>query len=94
MATTDVLAGAIALIERGYCIGPNAVDAKGVAVKPCSRAALRARRSLRSPISRLRSRMTLAGSSMVPLPPPAGWGRGSPSSTGNTAAKPAEVLAL
>ena len=33
MGTSDVLAGAVALIERGYCIGPNAVDAKGVAVR-------------------------------------------------------------
>jgi hypothetical protein len=33
MGTSDVLAGAIALIERGYCIGPNAIDAKGVAVR-------------------------------------------------------------
>ena len=33
MATTDVLAGAIALVQRGYCIGPDAVDAKGVAVQ-------------------------------------------------------------
>jgi hypothetical protein len=33
MGTTDVLAGAIAVIERGYCIGPNAVNARGVAVR-------------------------------------------------------------
>jgi hypothetical protein len=33
MGTSDVLAGAVALIERGYCIGPNAVNAKGVAVR-------------------------------------------------------------
>jgi hypothetical protein len=33
MGTTDVLAGAIALIERVYCIGPDAIDAKGVMVR-------------------------------------------------------------
>jgi hypothetical protein len=33
MGTTDVLAGAIALIERGYCIGPNAINSRGVAVR-------------------------------------------------------------
>ena len=33
MGTADVLAGAIALIERGYCIGPNAINARGVAVR-------------------------------------------------------------
>jgi hypothetical protein len=33
MGTADVLSGATALVRRGYCIGPNAVDAKGVAVR-------------------------------------------------------------
>src|SRR5262249_15459851 len=29
MATTNVLSGAMALIQRGHCTGPNAKDAKG-----------------------------------------------------------------
>ena len=32
MATTDVLAGEIALIRRGYSLGHNAVDQRGI---PC-----------------------------------------------------------
>jgi hypothetical protein len=33
LGVADELSGAIALIERGYCIGPNAIDAKGVTVR-------------------------------------------------------------
>ena len=33
MGVPDQLEGAIALLRRGYCIGPNAKDAKGVAVR-------------------------------------------------------------
>jgi hypothetical protein len=33
MGTADVLSGAMALIQRGYCIGANAVDARDVAVR-------------------------------------------------------------